>query len=92
MPCLYIVKSRERGRYYIGSTETVALRVAQHNEPSANPSRWTRRGAPWDLVYEREFGSKREAIRAERYVKVMKSRAFIEKLVSGEYQLPDFKD
>jgi predicted GIY-YIG superfamily endonuclease len=43
-------------------------------------------------VYQREFESKAEAVRAERYLKRMKSRTFLEKLVSGEYALPDFQD
>jgi predicted GIY-YIG superfamily endonuclease len=36
---LYILPSQSTGRYYIGVTEEVVLRLAQHNDPESNPSR-----------------------------------------------------
>ena len=89
---LYILRSKRTGRYYVGVTEDVAVRLAQHNQSDVNPSRWTRGGGPWELVFSRGYGSTREALRAERFVKRMKSRAFIDKLIRGEYQLPEFRD
>ena len=35
---------------------------------------------------------KTSAIRAERYVKSMKSREFLKKLIAGEYSLSEFDD
>jgi len=89
---LYILKSESTGRYYVGITVALPTRVAQHNSPQSNPSRWTRGGGSWRLVFRREFGTAAEALRAERYIKRMKSRAFVEKLISADYQLPDLKN
>jgi putative endonuclease len=88
---VYILRSLNTGRFYIGTTDDLASRLAQHNSPATNPSRWTRGGAPWDLLFHKEYPSKGCALRAERYLKKMKSRKFLEKLVSGEYVLPDFE-
>jgi putative endonuclease len=89
---VYILHSLSAERYYIGATDDFTLRLAQHNAPETNPSRWTRGGALWDLVFQKRYSSKRSALRAERYVKNMKSRDFLAKLISGEYVLPDFKE
>jgi putative endonuclease len=89
---LYILKSASRDTYYVGITEDVDTRLAQHNMPATNPSRWTRGGGPWELKYRKKFSSKRSAILTERYVKRMKSREYLKKLISGEYSLPEFDD
>jgi putative endonuclease len=87
---LYILKSVSTGKFYVGSTEDIDARLSQHNAPRTNPSRWTRCSGPWELEYLKEFSEKRSAIRAERYVKSMKSREFLKKLITGEYSLSEF--
>jgi putative endonuclease len=89
---LYILKSAKTGRYYVGATEDIGVRLEQHNAPESNPSVWTRSRGPWELLYSKEYPDKRSALRAEQFVKKMKSRAFIEKLVSASYTLPSFDD
>jgi len=84
---VYILRSESTQMFYVGASEETAVRLLQHNEIVPNPSRWTRGRGPWRLVYTRRFDSKREALQAERFIKRMKSRAFIEKLVSREYDL-----
>jgi putative endonuclease len=87
---LYILRSISTGLFYVGTTEDVETRLLQHNSPETNPSRWTRRRGPWELAYRKEFTEKRAALHAELYVKKMKSRKFLEKLISGEYSLSGF--
>jgi len=84
---VYVLESLRTGRYYVGSTSDLAKRLGEHNTPESNPSRWTRNRGPWKLVFSKEFSSATEAFRAEKFVKRMKSRAYIEKLVSGERTL-----
>ena len=84
---LYILSSQRTNRYYVGTTTDMDVRLRQHNDPAQNPSRWTRSGGPWDLAFSQEFATNREALRAEKYLKRMKSRAFLEKLIRGEYKL-----
>jgi putative endonuclease len=86
---VYILQS-SGGRYYIGSTSELELRLNQHNDATWNPSIWTRSRGPWKLVFSKQYSTRAAAIRAEALVKRMKSRVFIEKLISGEYRLdPD---
>ena len=84
---VYILKSETTQRFYVGASEDAAFRLLQHNEVLPNPSRWTRGRGPWRLVFSCEFDSKTEALQAERFIKRMKSRSFVEKLISGEYDL-----
>jgi len=89
---VYVLQCLSTERFYVGATEDLSIRLAQHNDASANPSRWTRSGGPWSLVFQKKYASKRSALRAERYMKKMKSREFLRKLISGEYVLPDFEE
>ena len=88
---VYILRSQRTGRYYVGSTQDLSRRLAEHNQPEENPSRWTRGGAPWKLVFSEDFLGAAQAVRAEKFIKRMKSRDFIEKLVRGERTLEAFK-
>jgi len=36
------------------------------------------------MVFSQEFGTSADALRAERFVKRMKSKGFIEKIIAGE--------
>ncbi len=84
---LYILQSERTGRYYIGASEDIGRRIGQHNNPLDNPSRWTRRGGPWTLIFQQKFSSATAALRVEKYVKQMKSRKLVEKIVRGTYRI-----
>ncbi len=77
---VYILQSVRNGRYYIGSTQAVATRVAQHN---AGKVRSTRHIRPLELVYSEPFENRAAARRREAYLKRLKSRKAIEELVIG---------
>ena len=74
----YIIYSKSIDRYYIGYTHDLTLRLSRHNSGS---SRSTKSGIPWILVYYEEFETKSKAIKRENYIKKMKSKEFIEKLI-----------
>ena len=80
---LYILKN-SAGRFYVGTTSDETARLERHHNRTVNPSRWTRYRGPWELVFSQEFADASAARRAERFVKRMKSRTFIEKLIAGE--------
>ena len=78
----YILRSDKNGRYYVGQTENLEVRLKEHNngeEKSTKPWR------PWKLMYEKRFTTRSEAVQWERMVKGRKSRAFKEQLIQ-EYQ------
>jgi putative endonuclease len=87
---VYILKSETTRRYYTGSTANVHRRLREHNDELPNPGLSTRGGRPWKLVFRASYPSRAGALAAERYIKSMKSRSWIGKLVDGRYQLPDF--
>ena len=60
------------GRYYIGLSENVKIRLAQHNEEI---SKWTRHRGPWTLVWTSEGLTLSEARKLENRLKAQKGGA-----------------
>jgi putative endonuclease len=79
---LYILKCAD-GSYYTGSTNNLALRLAQHQ--TGEGSAYTRNRLPVELVYAQEFPSEHEAFLCERQVKGW-SRAKKEALIRGDFK------
>ncbi len=78
----YIIYSETKNRYYIGSTSVgIDLRLERHNQGG---TRSTKSGLPWILKYAKNFDSKTEALKWERFIKKQKSRVFIEKLINSQ--------
>ena len=65
----YILKSLKDNRRYIGHTSNISVRLQFHNA-GINPSTKNRR--PFILVCFKEFETKLEAARYERYLKSLK--------------------
>ena len=76
---VYILYSQSKDRYYTGFTQNPEERLLEHNN-GATPS--TRHGIPWIMVYKEECVDKSAAIRRENKIKKMKSRKYIERLIS----------
>ncbi len=70
MHFLYILYGNKADRYYSGQTESVENRLEKHNN---GHSASTKSGIPWQLKKVIEFETKTEAIRAENWLKKMKS-------------------
>jgi len=86
----YILQSESTGRYYIGSTDNVGRRVAQHNDPDYKGSKTTKRfKGPWTLVYTESSQTRAEAMSREREIKSWKSRQAIHDLIiSSDGRVP----
>ncbi len=63
---VYIMRSVPTGRLYVGMSEDVDRRHAQHERGNV---RSTKAYRPWILVHVEAFASKTEAFRRERYLK-----------------------
>ncbi|MFH0992498.1 MAG: GIY-YIG nuclease family protein [bacterium] len=83
---VYIIQSKRDGLYYTGSSHDPVLRCQRHNE---GWTRSTKYRGPWKLVWTKKFPTKSEALQFERYIKKMKSRAFIERLIRDAGGRPD---
>ncbi|RYU92485.1 GIY-YIG nuclease family protein [Mucilaginibacter terrigena] len=75
----YILQSSKSGRYYIGHTENIEARLERHNTGKVKA---TKNKGPWILMSFESFQTKAQANAREFYIKSMKSRVFIEKLVA----------
>jgi len=74
----YILKSDKSGRYYIGHTLSINLRLTEHNSGRVKS---TRNKGPWQCVYFESFETRLEANRRELEIKNKKSRKYIEYLL-----------
>ncbi len=79
MHYFYILYSDKTNRYYYGSSHNVELRLILHNE-GATPS--TKNGRPWKIAYVEEYETKTEALKREKEIKRIKSRKYIETLIT----------
>ncbi|MBM3941907.1 MAG: GIY-YIG nuclease family protein [SAR202 cluster bacterium] len=70
----YVLQSQRNGRYYIGSTENVAQRLARHNQGLVKSTRSWR---PWAVVHVEEFGNLAEARRREYQIKAWKHPGYM---------------
>ncbi len=80
MPFLYVLRSRSTGKFYIGSAVDVVARFAEHQR---GHSTYTRDRGPWDLVYQEEYATLKEARRRERQLKSWKSHRCLQDLIDG---------
>ena len=79
---IYILYSEVLDHYYIGSTNDVARRLNEHNNPRRK-TKYTAKSSDWRLVFQISAGETRsEAVLLERYIKKQKSRKFIEDLIN----------
>ena len=65
---VYVLRNPE-GRFYIGLSENVAVRLEQHN---SGGSQWTKSRGPWELAWTSEEMSLGEARRRENWLKRQK--------------------
>lgn len=78
----YILKSQKDNSYYIGSTQNILRRLQKYNK---GLSKFTKTKCPYKILYNKGFEYRKEAIRYERYLKSLKKRSYIEKLINKEY-------
>lgn len=75
---VYILKSIQNNRYYIGCTNNVSRRIEEHN---SGYGKYTKRYAPWKLVYEEIFSEQGKAYAREKEIKSYKGGNAFKKLI-----------
>ena len=63
---VYILKSKEHDRYYVGLTSDLRRRLREHNEKR---SYWTKRYAPWQIIYFEGYRAEEDAKSREHQLK-----------------------
>jgi len=80
---MYMLKCND-GSYYTGHTDCLEIRMAMHN--LGKISCYTKNRLPVKLVFVQEFGSRYEALAAERQIKEW-SRKKKEALIKQDWDL-----
>jgi len=75
------------GSYYAGHTDQLEARIGQHQR--GRGSDYTARRQPVTLVWSQDFGTRIEALEAERQIKGW-SRAKKEALIAGDWERLSF--
>ena len=77
---IYIIYSKKLDRYYVGTTDDVLKRMGEHNSGFYSEA-YTVKGVPWVLSLSFESESSEKAYGIEKFLKRMKSRIFLDKVI-----------
>jgi len=75
-----VLKSLKNGRFYIGSTSDLERRLKEH---FGNKSKYTRETGPYKIVFSQIYETLHEARRAEKWLKSLKDRSFIVRIIQS---------
>jgi putative endonuclease len=81
MHYLYIIYSETLDKYYTGESPDPDRRLEQHNSHYFK-NNYTKGANDWIIKLKFETTTKEDAIILERFIKKMKSKKFIEKIIS----------
>ena len=85
---LYILFSKSTAKFYVGETHNIDDRIVKHNQHSYSGS-FTKIANDWELVFLRNCENKEEAVFLEKFIKKMKSKVFIQKIILNPEILDD---
>jgi len=68
---VYVLYSTTLKKRYVGLTNDLRRRFAEHNRGDSN---FTNRGKPWKILYYEAFVNKKDAEREEIFLKMGKGR------------------
>ena len=85
---VYIIYSTKLDNYYVGTTDDVERRLGEHNSKKYLDS-FTCKGIPWELKLSYSCEKSEIAYKLERFIKRMKSRKFIVKIIDDKTILDD---
>jgi putative endonuclease len=78
MAHVYVLQSQSSKKFYVGCTERLSGRLAEHQSGQAVS---TRGRGPWELVYQEAFETLSDARRREQQLKSWKSHRSIQELI-----------
>ena len=80
--------SSSTNKYYVGETHNVHERILKHNNHVYSNS-YSKIAEDWKLVLSFECDHKNDALFLEKFIKKMKSKIFIKKVISNPEILID---
>ena len=88
MHYLYISYSNSANKYYVGETHNIDERIQKHNIHIYKNS-YTKISNDWVIALTFDCNCKEDAIYLESFIKKMKSKKFIEKIILNPTILSD---
>jgi len=85
---LYILHSKSINTYYTRETHDVEERISKHNNHSYQNS-YTKTATDWEEMLIFECTERNQALYLESFIKRMKSKVFIEKIILNPEILND---
>jgi putative endonuclease len=81
---VYILQSQSTERYYCGQTTDLRVRLLQHNDPTNDLAKTTKRfKGPWNLIWSQQIKNGSEATRLERKIKQRGIGRFLKDKMGG---------
>ena len=77
---VYVLKSLEKNRHYIGCTTDLDRRISEHNDGKV---RSTKAYRPWKIVYFEKYDDVGKAFKREKEIKSFKGGLKLKKLMEG---------
>ncbi|MEK7191931.1 MAG: GIY-YIG nuclease family protein [Patescibacteria group bacterium] len=71
---VYVLESKKKHGWYIGSTKDMRKRILAHN---AGKNKSTKHGIPWKIIYCEIGASKEDARAREKYLKSGMGRKYL---------------
>ena len=75
VPFVYVLWSDKLQKRYVGVSDDVSNRMKQHNSGSA---RFTSAGIPWVLKHQEYYGTRKDALKRERFLKSGVGRSWLD--------------
>ncbi len=88
MHYLYIIYSKTLDAFYIGESPDVSVRLQQHNNHYFKRN-FTKAANDWEVLLKHQCETKSQALYLEKFIKRMKSKVFIKKVISQPEILKD---
>ncbi|PCE65888.1 GIY-YIG nuclease family protein [Sediminicola luteus] len=85
---LYILFSPSTNKYYTGISPNPGVRTTLHNSHHFKGA-YTKIAVDWHIVLTKEFPTRRDAQFIESFIKRMKSKTFIQKIIENPVILDD---
>jgi putative endonuclease len=73
----YIIFSQKLNKFYTGQTIDLKRRIEEHNR---GKTPFMASGMPWQIIFTKEFNSRRESLKLEKFIKKRGAERFLDDL------------
>ena len=77
MPCLYILYSPSYDKFYTGATTLAAENRLERHLEKYYENKFTGKISDWELFFEIDCNSMKQALQIEKHIKKMKSKKYL---------------